>query len=693
MASSQLCLANQSSDRTKSAGMTKVSRPERWWCLVPNEKKKPKKEKLPCVDDLRHAEYYGMQEIFDNLYKRSKEGEVFTDLMETILSRENILLAYRNIKTNTGGNTPGTDKLTIKDIGSLTADELVEKVRYIVAGSANGYTPKPVRRKDIPKPNGKTRPLGIPCIWDRLVQQCTKQVMEPICEAKFSNNSYGFRPNRSVENAIAHCYRLMQQSHLEYVVEFDIKGFFDNVNHKKLLRQIRSTMRIRDKKLLAVIRRILKAPIRMPDGKTIYPDKGTPQGGIVSPLLANIVLNDLDYWIDSQWEENPVTRKYSIRINSNGSEIKSHGYAAMRETNLKEMFIVRYADDFRIFCRSKEEAEHIKIATTKWLAERLKLEISEEKTKVVNVKRHYSEFLGLKFKLRKKDKKEVVTSHISDKAMERIRKNLIEQAKRIARPRDRKGEIGEILLYNQMVMGIQNYYQIATEVSRDLARIQWAVSKILYNRLKTNKGSRLIKTGRELTPFEAKRYGKSQMLRYVAGTEEPIYPIGYIQCKNPMCKKRAVCCYTAEGRGKIHSNLRVNVGLMLQLMRTSDPHNSVEYTDNRISLFSAQFGKCAVTGKEFKAVGDIHCHHITPRNKGGTDKYEDLVLVLGQVHKLIHATREETINKDLNLLALNKNQLKKLNFYRTKAGNTPIANTTVNETNSQKGRSLRAAQA
>ncbi len=134
--------------------------------------------------------------------------------------------------------------------------------------------------------------------------------------------------------------------------------------------------------------------------------------------------------------------------------------------------------------------------------------------------------------------------------MERIRKNLIEQAKRIARPRDRKGEIGEILLYNQMVMGIQNYYQIATEVSRDLARIQWAVSKILYNRLKTNKGSRLIKTGRELTPFEAKRYGKSQMLRYVAETEEPIYPIGYIQCKNPMCKKRAVCCYTAEGRGE-----------------------------------------------------------------------------------------------------------------------------------------------
>ena len=137
---------------------------------------------------------------------KSANGDRFTNLMDFVLSRENILLAYRNIKTNTGSNTAGTDKLTIKDIGSLTAEEVVEKVRFIVQGSKHGYRPKPVRRKEIPKPNGKTRPLGIPCIWDRLIQQCIKQVMEPICEAKFSNNSYGFRPNRSVENAISATY-------------------------------------------------------------------------------------------------------------------------------------------------------------------------------------------------------------------------------------------------------------------------------------------------------------------------------------------------------------------------------------------------------------------------------------------------------------------------------------------------------
>ena len=163
---------------------------------------------------------------------------IFTDLMDLILSRDNILLAYRNIKANGGSYTAGTDNSNITDIGCLPPETVVEKVRFIVTGSQHGYRPKPVRRKDIPKPNGKTRPLGIPCIWDRLIQQCIKQVMEPICEAKFSDNSYGFRPNRSVEHAIQKTYTMLQRMNLHYVIEFDIKGFFDNVNHSKLVRQI-----------------------------------------------------------------------------------------------------------------------------------------------------------------------------------------------------------------------------------------------------------------------------------------------------------------------------------------------------------------------------------------------------------------------------------------------------------------------
>ena len=638
---------------------------------MPNEKKQS--EKPLTIDSLRHAEYYGLQDTFDELYAKSENGEEFTDLMPLILSRENILLAYRNIKTNAGSKTAGTDKLTIDAIGNLTAEQVVEKVRYIVAGSPHGYRPKPVRRKDIPKPydHTKTRPLGIPCIWDRLIQQCVRQIMEPICEAKFSENSYGFRPNRSAEHAIARTYQLMQRSNLHYVVEFDIKGFFDNVDHSKLIRQIWA-MRIRDTHLIYVLRQILKAPIKMPDGQMLYPSKGTPQGGIISPLLANIALNELDRWIESQWQNNPVAQKYSKDRGVKGID-KSHGYRVMKRTKMKEAFIVRYADDFRVFCRTKSDAKRIKIAVTQWLSERLRLEVSEEKTRIVNVKRQSSDFLGFKIKVCPKSGKHVVRSHIKDKQLAYAKRKLVKQAKRAARPPKGSTEHYEIWLYNSMVTGIQNYYQIATCVNLDCRKLNRAVMTVFTNRLQTSKGSRLAKHGRKLTETEKKRFGKSKMLRYVAGSGEPLYPIGYVQRKNPMNKKRSVCSYTAEGRKGLHDNLRVNVSLMRQLMRHPVRNGSAEYSDNRISLFSAQWGKCAVTGQEFQTVSDIHCHHKIPRKNGGSDKYENLVLVLEPAHKLIHATQAETIRKYLSVLNLNKKQVKKLNELREKAGLFPIA--------------------
>lgn len=166
--------------------------------LVQKQQKKALKR-----SKLRHLEYYGMQEIFDKLYADSKN--------------------------NAGSFTSGVDELTIKDIKGLTEAEYVEKVRK----KMSWYKPKAVRRVEIPKPNGKLRPLGIPAIWDRMVQQCILQVLEPICEAKFSKHSYGFRPNRAAEHAMAEAYNKVQHSQLHFVVDIDIKGFFDNVNHVK----------------------------------------------------------------------------------------------------------------------------------------------------------------------------------------------------------------------------------------------------------------------------------------------------------------------------------------------------------------------------------------------------------------------------------------------------------------------------
>lgn len=627
-------------------------------------------KKLLCVDDLRHAEYYQMQDTFDNLYSKSRNGEIFQNLMPLILSRENILLAYRNIKSNGGSKTRGTDKVVIDGIGRLSAEKYVEKLRYIVAGSKHGYRPKAVRRKEIPKPNGKLRPLGIPCMWDRLVQQCIKQILEPICEAKFSENSYGFRPLRSVEHAIQRIYQLMQRANLHYVVEFDIKGFFDNVDHSKLIKQIWS-LGIRDKHLLYVIKQILKAPIKMPDGEIQHPKKGTPQGGIISPLLANIVLNELDHWIDSQWIEHPITEKYSYKVNSNGSKDLGHAYRAMKTTGLKEMYIVRYADDFRILCRTKSEAERIRIAVSKWLWERLRLEVSPEKTRIVNVKKKYSEFLGFKIKVHPKGGKWTVESHVCDKALCRQKEALIEQAKKVAKPPQHSTESYEIHLYNAKVVGAQSYYKIATHINIDFNVLNLAVMRVFTNRLRTQKCNRLRRKGRPLTKAEIGLYGNTPMMRYVAGSDEPIYPIGFVQHKPPWTKKRKANLYTAEGRKEIYDNLRINTSLMVEMMKFSGK-NSTEYSDNKISLYSAQLGKCGITEIEFQCLEDIHCHHKLPKQYGGTDRYDNLVLVLPQIHRLIHAADEITIRKYIELLKLDKTQILKLNKYRELAKNNPI---------------------
>lgn len=549
------------------------------------------------VKCIRHNEYYDMQKVFDELYKRASNNESFESLMPIILSEKNILLAYRNIKTNGGSVTPGTDNVSIQDLKKLSPEEIINNVRHIVTGK-RGYNPRAVRRKDIPKPNGETRPLGIPCMWDRLVQQCIKQVMEPICEAKFSNHSYGFRPGRSTENAIAELERYNVYSNLHYVIEFDIKGFFDNVNHKKLIKQIWA-LGIHDKQLIYVIRQILNAPVMLPNGEKIIPTKGTPQG-IISPLLANIVLNELDHWIESQWEYNPIAYKYAVTINRNGSENKGSGFRAMKKTKLKEMYIIRYADDFRIVCRNKKDAVNIKIAVTKWLKDRLKLDISDEKTKIVNVEKQFCDFLGFKIGLQQKNGKLVTESHVADKNLARETEKLKKQIKRIAHPTNKQDAATQTYRYNSMVMGMQNYYQYASHINKDFAKVAWQVNDLLLHELRPSRQKgRLARNGRKLTAMEMERYGKSKTIRYDSMTGVPIYPIGFVQTKAPSNLKRGKTPYTEEGRKMMHKDLSINTLLMHELMKQT-VHGTVEYADNRISLFSAQHGKCAITGIAYR---------------------------------------------------------------------------------------------
>ena len=615
---------------------------------------------------LRYSEYYGMQEAYDNLYQRSVENQNFKSLMKIIISDDNILLAYRNIKRNSGSLTAGIDGKTIKDIEKLTTERYLD----IVKKRFKFYKPREVKRTEIPKPNGKTRPLGIPSIWDRVAQQCILQVLEPICEAKFNPHSHGFRPNRSAEHAIADCAKKMNIIKMGYCVDIDIQGFFDEVWHSKLMRQM-WTMGIRDKELLTIIRKMLKAPVVLPNGTIQFPEKGTPQGGILSPLLANINLSEFDWWVSEQWETRHMS-EIKTQYNANGTEHMGNHHRKMRShTKLKEFYIVRYADDFKLFCHNRKTAELLYHASIQWLEQRLHLPVSIEKSKITNLRKETSEFLGFNLKLERKGKNRyIMHSHVSDKAINRMRIELKEQIKEIKKSPNSMNTIRAIGNYNSKVIGMHGYYRIATHVNKDFKKVHYSVLLTMRNRLSIDGLTKMGKyTGKDKGILN---YVQSKNIRYLAG--RPIIPVSFVQHRNPMYLKVKINKYTPEGRELIHRNQSAVSEIALRWIRSHpvvSDRATVEFNDNRISLFIAQLGKCSVTGEELNVL-DMHCHHKIPYHLSKDDKYSNLIIVKPEVHILIHATKEDTIQRYMTLLNLNDEQVKRLNKLRLLVRNTSL---------------------
>lgn len=473
-------------------------------------------------------------------------------------------------------------------------------------------------------------------------------MLEPICEAKFYNHSYGFRPNRSTRDAVARANFLTSRNDFQYVVDIDIKGFFNNVNHAKLLKQM-WTLGIRDKNLICIISKMLKAEII---GEGI-PDKGVPQGGLLSPLLANIVLNEFDWWIASQWEYFKMKNEYSSH---------SYEYKLLRKSALKEVFIVRYADDFKLFCKKRSDADKLFEASKQWLKERLGLDINTEKSKVVNLKKNYSEFLGIKMKLWKKGEKWVIKSNMKDKAIAKAKSTLKEKVKKI----QKSPTIKNVNEFNAAVLGLHNYFNMATNVYLDFEKIAFEVNKSLKCRLKNVLSKNIIKS-----KTYQKFYG-DYTGQLFAVKDRVLFPIADVKNKPPMNFSQDICSYTPQGRSKIHSNLQsIDMSILYSLMKNPVGNTSAEFNDNRISLFVGQQGKCFVSGEKLE-IGSMEVHHKKRKCDGGTDEYENLLWVSSDIHKLIHAENQETIKfylekcKDVDI------DFQKLNKLRKSAGNCEV---------------------
>ena len=364
--------------------------------------------------------------------------------------------AASRVYVRSRGKAPGVDEVTVSKFQERGVENLQELRQEL---KKRTYRPQPLRRVEIPKANGKMRQLGIPCLRDKIVQEAMRMALEPIFEVEFHENSYGFRPHRSTHHAVQRC-RLAMLQRYTWVIEGDVKACFDEISHKTILGNIRE--KIMDNKFLDLLQLFLKAGVQV-DGKLLPTVKGVPQGGVVSPLLANIVLNKLDWLLHEKGQ---------------------HGYGIQRaykrdEPNLR---FVRYADDWCVFLirAEKRQAESLKEEIREFLHTNSGLELSTEKTKITHVRDGF-EFLG--FHLERgmgKQGKDVPKIKVGQKAITNIRFRINEAAR--YRPSQESID-ARVKNVSAIIRGWSNYFKIAHNFSAVASQLDhlthWAMVKAI----------------------------------------------------------------------------------------------------------------------------------------------------------------------------------------------------------------------
>jgi RNA-directed DNA polymerase len=516
----------------------------------------------------------------------------FGGLYDLLLREEILRAATTRLLGNEGSRTPGLDGIE-RDALKRNQDYHLAKVKGQLASGT--FPPMPVKRVSIPKRNGKMRPLGIPTLYDRWVQMAVKIVIEPIFESDFATISHGFRPKRSCHTAIAHMYNASAHPKRKYywAIEGDIEGFFDHVHHKKLMNLLR--VRIRDQRMLDLIWSFLKAGVM--EGQLFKKtEEGTPQGGVLSPLLANIYLNHFDQWF---LQRSHVGEKGHWRENN-------------RKSGHANFWMVRYADDFVVFSNgTKEETEAFKSEMKEWLDKELKLTLCEEKTAVTHTTDGF-DFLGFTFRRKKQEAtcKELLYSYPSTESVNRaVRRisDLTDRRQLLKSPED------QIEALNTFLRGWGEYFRHSAAKST----LRYIGSRAYMRMWKWL----VMKSGARHGWQEAKeKYGHDNTWR--AG-RHVLMKVGYMKIEYP-CHRVIPNPYLT---GEVVTEHRHYDPFLTEWTGVNE--YGEDWTTQREAARERAQGICEVCGSD----KSVEIHHVKARRKGGTSYLSNLIALCRPCHR------------------------------------------------------------
>jgi group II intron reverse transcriptase/maturase len=587
------------------------------------------------------------QELFEKLdfvYQKSKQNAGFNGILEIAFHEVTIITAIHNIKANHGSKTPGLDGETIDDYLQMSKEDLIKKIQAIVLC----YVPQPVKRVYIKKTNGKLRPLGIPSILDRIIQECIRIVIEPILEARFYPHSYGFRPYRACKHAIRNIMNVINsptKQKATYAIEGDIKAYFDNVNHRKLLGKLWK-MGIKDKRILAIIKEMLKAGYF--ELEFFQTDKGTPQGGILSPLLANVYLNAFDWMIGRMYQE-PRERKCKT-VNKDRERLARNGE--------QPKYLTRYADDWIITTTTDQEAKRLLTRLERYFKHKLKLELSKEKTVITNMNDNPVRFLGFELRMERprttperKDIKNVVCKPYPEREKVKRFRDLIgdQIAKLLLLPTEEK-RVEQINKINQKIVGAAEYWK--TSICKNVFdkidyHVNYSAYKVFRKIYEKDYKSHKVELNRLSNyPYRhANRNSKTFAIRI--GEKQKLVGITLASITPSQWERKPynqrMTPYTPEGRllykftlkgGKSLPHYRPTVEPLIQ--ESTHITDNLEFHMNKAYALNRDRSKCRVCG-EILIPGKRQCHVIVPSlpiNK--VNKVNNLAWVCNKCNNYIH---------------------------------------------------------